>query len=390
MINKELTEIAEADLEALITSDVSEGKSIEYKSTLPGNGDAERKELLADVSSFANTIGGDVLYGMEEQNGVPVKAIGLVVADLDLQLRQLDSIISNGLEPRIRYAVHIVRLQNERPVIILRIERSWIGPHRVVFKSHDKFYARNSAGKYPLDVAELRTAFTASETVNERIRGFRTDRIIALSNNETPVPLPPDPKIVMHFVPIESFGGAVQRDCIQFYKNPVLLAPMVQTAGWERRINLDGVVIFSGGTASHSYTQLYRSGIVEAVNGTTLNPSGKNVIPSRSYEERILGYLPLCFGALQRMGVQAPIVFALTLTNVKGLRMGIGDRFVINPGYPIDSDTLLLPEIVIDDFTTSPTDILLPLFNLVWNACGYERSQNFDESGKWIERLGYS
>jgi hypothetical protein len=44
-----------------------------------------------------------------------------------------------------------------------------------------KFYGRNSAGKYPPDVGELRTAFTLSETVAERIRNFRVDRIARLA-----------------------------------------------------------------------------------------------------------------------------------------------------------------------------------------------------------------
>jgi len=34
-------------------------------------------------------------------------------------------------------------------VLVVRSERSWIGPHRVVLKGHDKFYARNSAGNIP-------------------------------------------------------------------------------------------------------------------------------------------------------------------------------------------------------------------------------------------------
>jgi hypothetical protein len=45
-------------------------------------------------------------------------------------------------------------------------DRSWIAPHRV--KANDKFYGRNSKGKYPLDVSELRTAFMLSEQLTEK------------------------------------------------------------------------------------------------------------------------------------------------------------------------------------------------------------------------------
>jgi hypothetical protein len=33
------------------------------------------------------------------------------------------------------------------------------------------------------------------------------------------------------------------------------------TSGWDRRMNLDGVISFSGTKLSSSYTQLYRNGI---------------------------------------------------------------------------------------------------------------------------------
>jgi hypothetical protein len=42
-----------------------------------------------------------------------------------------------------------------------------------------------------------------------------------------------------------------------------------------------------------------------------------------------------------------------------------------------------LIEVVIEDLTDEPTKILLPLFDQMWQAFGFERSYNFDEEGKW-------
>jgi hypothetical protein len=41
MIPRRLNDIAEADLAALITKGVAEGRTIDYKRTLPGSSDAE-------------------------------------------------------------------------------------------------------------------------------------------------------------------------------------------------------------------------------------------------------------------------------------------------------------------------------------------------------------
>ena len=62
-----------SDLQNLIDHQVREGKVIEYKRDLYGNTDSEKKEFLADVSSFANTVGGDLIIGMDEEEALPIE-----------------------------------------------------------------------------------------------------------------------------------------------------------------------------------------------------------------------------------------------------------------------------------------------------------------------------
>ncbi len=386
MIPKKIDDIAEEDLLALISGSVSEGRTLEYKRQLPASGDSDKKEFLADLSSFANSGGGDLIFGLEEDQGIPTQIVGLQAADIDLEIRRLESIIASGLDPRIRYSMRSIGCGNSQKALLIRVERSWSGPHRVIFKGHDKFYGRNAAGKYPLDVDELRTAFTLSSTVTERIRAFRTDRIIALSNNETPVPFADTPKIVLHCIPVESFSGQPQYDVLPFYQNPLRLRPMGES-GWDRRLNLDGLIAFSGSNPYYLYTQLYRNGVIEAVNGLHLahEYQGKLVIPSIAYEQQVFQYLPSCFKVLEEIGANVPIVVALTLTKTRGLRMGV-DSYGLQVGYPIETDNIIIPETIVNELSTPPGKILKPLFDLVWNACGYPESKNFDAQGNWVAR----
>ncbi len=222
MIQKQLSEIIEADLLALINNKVAEGRTIEYKRDLPSSSDSDKKEFLADVSSLANTSGGDLLFGMSEDSGFPTELLGIELNDRDQTLLRLENILTCGLSPRIRYQIRDVEVNAGKKALIIRVDRSWSGPHRVVYQGSDKFFGRNSAGKYPLDVNELRTAFTLSSSVTERIRAFRSDRIIALSNNEAPVPFVDDPKIVLHCIPVESFASQAQYNVLPLYKNPML------------------------------------------------------------------------------------------------------------------------------------------------------------------------
>ena len=64
---KQFSDIGESDLQSLIEDQVPEGKNIEYKSKLPNKSDRDKKEFLADISSFSNSSGGYVFFGITEK-----------------------------------------------------------------------------------------------------------------------------------------------------------------------------------------------------------------------------------------------------------------------------------------------------------------------------------
>lgn len=99
--DKPLASISEADLQYLLVNKIHESKDIEYKRSLPGNADSDKKEFLADVTSFANTKGGHLIYGIEETGGVPTAIPGLTVPDLDAAIQRLESLIRDGFQPRL-------------------------------------------------------------------------------------------------------------------------------------------------------------------------------------------------------------------------------------------------------------------------------------------------
>ncbi len=383
MIQKRLEEVTQDDILALIINAVAEGRTIEYKRDLPGGSDGDKKEFLADASSFANTAGGDMVFGVREDKGVPTQIVGVQSGDIDLEIQRLDSLLASSLEPRIRYARQVVDFGGKR-VLLIRVERSWSGPHRVVFKGHDKFYGRNSAGKYSLDVNELRVAFTLASTVTERIRAFRVDRVIALTNNQTPIPFEDKPKVVLHCIPIESFAGQVQYDLQPLYQKGAGLSPMFHP-GSRSRPNLEGRIAFDGfdSSPSTSYAQVYRNGVIEAVAVIGHEYEGSLIIPSLKYERGVLEYLPSCFRILTDIGASVPIVVALALTNTHGLRMAVKSVWR-EVSDPIEANTIIIPETVVQDLSQPTGQILKPMFDIVWNACGYPCSTYFDPEGNWI------
>ena len=314
----------------------------------------------------------------------------MAIENIDQEISRLDSRIREGIEPRILgIAIKPVNLSNSKTALIIRIPKSWISPHRVSFKGHDKFYSRSANGKYPLDVAELRVAFNLSETVTERIRKFREDRISKIFANETPVLFYDAAKIVLHLIPITSFNPAQSYDIGKIASNPGKMMPM-SCYGCNHRYNLDGFLTCSGGREekSHSYVQLFKNGIIEAVEGSLLEPhKGELLIPSVAYERELIKSLPDYLSVLKTLNVELPVFIFLTLLGVKGYsmtddKMGVG----INEVLTIDRDVLLLPEIVIESYEVIAKDVLRPCFDSIWNACGFHRSLNYDNTGEWVER----
>ncbi|MFC1916546.1 helix-turn-helix domain-containing protein [Chloroflexota bacterium] len=369
---------------------MSEGKTIEYKKSLPSKSDSDRKEFLADVSSFANASGGDLIYGVSESKGIITAIDGLDIENIDQELLRLDSIIRTGIQPRLP-SVTIsppIPLENSKVALIIRIPKSWSSPHRVTWGGHNEFYSRSSNGKYPLDVGELRIAFNLSETITERVRNFRLDRISKIFANETPVPFYENAEIVLHLIPIISFNPAQRYEIEKIASSPGTMPP-IYAHGWSNGYNLEGFLTYSEYEKgkSCSYVQLYRNGIIEAVEGLLLEPwEGKLIISSIAYEETLIKSFSDYLSLLKTLNVEPPIFVFLTLIGVKGYSMAVSRRFPFAKSHTIDRDILLLPEIITESYDVSVTKELKPCFDSIWNACGFPRSLNYNDADEWATR----
>jgi hypothetical protein len=386
MLNPDIEQITKDELQALVDNGVLERKTLEYKQALPSNSDKDKKEFLADVSSFANASGGDLIFGITEnkKTGAPKSLDGLNIENPDQEILRLENMIRDGIDPRISsISTRSVPIDNSKVALIVRVPQSWTSPHRVI--PNDKFYSRSSNGKYPLDVGELRNAFNLSETITERIRNFRTARISKILANETPVPFYDNPKIVLHLIPIISFKPSQAYDISMVASGKLKLLP-VYCSGWNDRYNLEGFMSYSWNKdkGSHSYVQLFRSGIIEAVEGLLLEPHGEQrLIPSIAYERELLHSLTEYLSVLKALNVEPPIVLFLTLLGVKGYSMGLSSRYEIDEIYKIDRDMLSLPEVIIENHDEAADRILKPCFDSVWNACGFSGDFYYNDEGKW-------
>src|SRR5216684_2540156 len=148
--------IDQSHLQGVIDGKSVEARTIEYKRESYGGSDAQHAEFLADVSSFANAIGGDLVIGMAAKAGIPT-AFAPFEGDADAELLRLEQMARWGLEPRIQnLQTKAVDIGGRGKVLIIRVPRSYRQPHRIIFRGKNRFWSRSSAGKFEPNVDELR------------------------------------------------------------------------------------------------------------------------------------------------------------------------------------------------------------------------------------------
>ena len=382
MIPRPIEAVDEAALNSLIENQVSEGKTMEYKRELSIAADSKKIPLLATVSSFANTAGGDLLIGVEAVSGSPVDLPGVKTDDVDAEKLRLEQVLRSGIEPRVpRVDIHPISLASGKYVWAIRVNYSWIAPHRVIRNS--KFYARNSAGHYELDVGELRTAFTMSETIASRIRDFRTNRIALIHSRQTLVPLDPGGCMVVHILPLDAFSANTVIDILKLKGRTTNLQPM-EAGDWTSRINLDGIVNFATqyNGSSSAYLQVFRSGVVESVSVSALPiDKGRMFLPSLAYEQDSIELLKVYLEFAEEFEIRPPYYVFLSFLGVRGCEFGVKKSPL--KLHILEEDMLILPEVVIQNRDEQPHQALRKAFDMVWNSFGFIGSRNYDDSGNW-------
>src|SRR5699024_3395474 len=108
---------------------------------------------------------------------------------------------------------------------------------------------------------------------------------------------------------------------------------------------------------------------------------------SRWYEEATFGLLKSAFAILQKLEVTTPAFVFLSFLHVRGFTFGLNEwAFPSHRQNHIERDQLIIPEVMVETWSTDPVAAMRPAFDMVWNAFGLERSFNYDENGHWIQR----
>ncbi|MCK4358169.1 MAG: ATP-binding protein [Candidatus Cloacimonetes bacterium] len=403
MISKELNDIKKADLVYLKENEILEDKTLEYKEYLNFDNREDKKEFLADVSSFANSMGGDLIYGIKEKDGFPKEISGIKVNNLDSFRNKIENLLRDAIKPRIpSLNIQPILLENGNYVIIIRTKKSWLAPHQVVLdgllysrENCGRFYKRHNGGKHPMDVYELRDAFMQSETLYEKISKFRNDRVDNILQGETPIPINEGlSNVVLHIIPLNSFYTKSEDyfNLHKCYTVGKIFKPIYFTLGDDydseyqikSKYNFDGIVKFH--SFLKSYIQIYRNGIIEATYNRCFYTED-NIFGITDFEHHMIKSISYYLRNYREFNIEPPFVIFISLLEIgsyeiKHLETGYSFHHYIG-SYKSDRNLLILPEIFINDYNIDVESQLKPYFDMVWNAYGIPQSLNYNKDVKW-------
>jgi len=389
-----LDKVTETDLNNLISTGVPESPTIDYKRDNYGNSDSDKREFLADVSSFANTIGGDIVIGIDEADGLPTTIKPLTV-DIDAEVRRLETIALSGIEPRLtNLRIRSIPVTGGHAIIV-RVPRSFIPPHRVIAQNSNRFHARAGSKKYEPNVEQLRHLFTDAPQILERIRSFQADRLVKITVGETPTPLGPLGKVVLHAIPLPSFVDGRMADIVsKLVKGSHVPCPLDELSFLPKyAVNLDGYLSYSedSGYARKAYAQFFRNGAIEGVGELRSDDNISSYFITQNLTNLIVSRAQQYLAVLKAYDLGLPIYIFISLCNATRVDYRYADvSGVVHKSPQLSREIVSLPEIYIDDFDVDVIDVMRPAFNTLWNAVGFMSCDRYNDLARWKSSNPYA
>jgi hypothetical protein len=211
--NKPFSTITLQDVESLITREIREDTTIEFKRQLNLDDRDQKAEFLKDISAMANALGGTIIYGAVEgegdQRGQIVRVQGQMLEPDAVEL-QITNLLRDGLDERLDGVLFRALPIGDTGeyVCVLRIPTSPLAPHRIKYGEKPQFYARGSVSNSPLNTRQIREmiiqratamdnalAVVEKRTIELKSAGARRRRFLGEG-------LAPPDQIILHVIPL--------------------------------------------------------------------------------------------------------------------------------------------------------------------------------------------
>jgi hypothetical protein len=153
-----------ADLQRLVDEGLEESLTLDYKASPALSRDGKKPdEVCKDVTALANSAGGQIVYGIEEDKATQKPSrVDEGVADPKVTREWIEQILNSRVQPRMN-GVQTGRIDmgNGRFGYIISVPQSQTGPHQA---PDGKYYKRFDLQSVPMHDYEIRDVMRRSTT----------------------------------------------------------------------------------------------------------------------------------------------------------------------------------------------------------------------------------
>jgi hypothetical protein len=138
------------DIQNLINNKIKESLTLEYKRELGDN----NTKIAEDVSAFANTSGGTIIYGIREDGGLPASINWIKSKGVK---ERIENIALSNIQPKAE-GIAINPIENPKDasqaIFVVNIQESLEAPHMV----EHRYYKRYNFQSVPMEDNEVKNA----------------------------------------------------------------------------------------------------------------------------------------------------------------------------------------------------------------------------------------
>ena len=389
---KPLSHITDEEVFDLVRLQFREGQHLEFKLTLNLADPEDKREVLRDITSLANSGGGYLIVGIRDDgSGKAQKFEPELVGDIERIRKSIRDLSLEHIRERILGMECESRIVETNPIVLVRVPQSDRTPHMVSFQRQTDFWTRYEDGKREMTLAEIREAFVGDliarglATIEAELRSMRKghderldyDRAMAagasgsdaeiititsarnlarvyrdrFANHAGPCPffgifaVPKNPSRSFLDTDSEAFG--------QLLRNP----PRSRWAGWNMSFEhfpVENIPLgIKRGRDDFRTVEIWQNGFVqlraqihsefcwgqspeEFQKQPTLNPV--------TISEYVVSFLRFYAGLLQICGDEGGALVSLQFLNVKGFRIR-SRLWYHDPSKEFGNDALVLPDV---------------------------------------------
>jgi hypothetical protein len=142
---------------------IEESSTLDYKKEYTSD-----REFGKDISSFANSEGGIIIYGILEDNGKPVEFPGVDISEPTI--RSKEQAIERNISPPLHVRIEKVELSGKENIgfAIFDIPYSLYKPHMVTTKKECRYYHRHELSSVPMSDFEVAQAFETRQRMRDK------------------------------------------------------------------------------------------------------------------------------------------------------------------------------------------------------------------------------